>query len=191
MLGSDHPVILHRVAHLQGRVHQDAVVAIEHLGIHASHRRADNQIRLLRLAHLPQQVHRLLRANRKVGGNHRCIWKYLADSRHRSTLSRRCEAVYIHDLLSPEKLGILLDIRIRLFHHKRIIYLWCKITNKSPNCQTIRGFLLFFIHAHFLRWIIQAHESLGVILVVAGAAEGEAKDGLVCSASPQTSEQNP
>ena len=67
-----HPVIFHRVAHLQGGVHENTVVAVEHLRIHATHRRADDEVWLFRLAGLTQQRHRLLRTNGQVWRYHRC-----------------------------------------------------------------------------------------------------------------------
>ena len=44
MLCSDHSMVFHRVTHLQGGVYKDAVVAVEHLRIHAAHGGADDEV---------------------------------------------------------------------------------------------------------------------------------------------------
>ena len=53
-------VLHHRLAYLEGGVEHDAVVTVEHLGIHATHRGADDQVGLLGLAHPMEQVESLL-----------------------------------------------------------------------------------------------------------------------------------
>ena len=60
MLGAHHAVCLHRLTHLQSGIHHDAVVAAQHLCVHATHRCADDEVGLLAVAHLSQQCHRFL-----------------------------------------------------------------------------------------------------------------------------------
>ena len=55
MLVADHAVFLHRVAHPEGRIDEDTVVAVEHLGVHATHRGADDEVGLFLLAELPEE----------------------------------------------------------------------------------------------------------------------------------------
>ena len=87
VLCPDHTVLLHRLAHLQGRVDEDAVVAVEHLGIHPSHRGADDEVWVLPFARLFQQRQGLLWLYGQVGGNDLCLWQHLTDACHRTTLA--------------------------------------------------------------------------------------------------------
>ena len=80
MLGAYHTVFLHRVAHLEGRVDKDAVVAVEHLGIHAAHRGADDEIGMFFVAGLPQEAERLLRTDGEVWRNDCGIGEHLTDT---------------------------------------------------------------------------------------------------------------
>ena len=87
MLCPYHTVILHGVTHLQGRVHEDTVVAVEHLSIHAPHRRADNQVRMFAHTRPTQQVNGFLRMYWQVWGNDNGIGQHLTDTCHRPRLS--------------------------------------------------------------------------------------------------------
>ncbi len=109
-----HVVAHHRVAHLQGRVDDDAVVAVEHLGVHAAHRSADDQVGVLGLAGGAQQLHGLCGVDGQVGGNDRCRGQCRAYAGHRSRLSRRGETVDVKNLLARHQVGELFDIRV--FH---------------------------------------------------------------------------
>ena len=84
MLLSYHAVLLHRVAHAQGRIHQDAVIASQLLCIHASHRRADDEVGLFRFADPSQQFHRLLGNQGQVWSNDRGTRQYLTETRNGS-----------------------------------------------------------------------------------------------------------
>ena len=67
VLGTHHPVCFHRLTHLQGGIYDDTVEAAQHLGIHTTHRGADDEIGLLAVAHLSQQCHCLFRFYGQVG----------------------------------------------------------------------------------------------------------------------------
>ena len=69
LLLAGEPMALHGVGNLEGGVHQDAVEAVQLLGIHAAHRRTQNEVGLLGGAGLAQQVECLLRMDGQVGSN--------------------------------------------------------------------------------------------------------------------------
>ena len=88
VLRADHSVLLHRLSHLQCGVYEDAVVAVEHLRIHAAHRGADDEIGLFPLTGVLQQLESFLRLYGQVGSYHFCLWQHLTDACHRTALSR-------------------------------------------------------------------------------------------------------
>jgi len=116
LLFARHAVFLHGVGNLEGGVDEDAVEAVELFGIHAAHGGADDEVRLFAIGQLSQHGNSLLRMDGNVGGNDRSVGKDFADAGHRSRLSTGAEAVDVHDFLSLEKLGKLLDILVCLFH---------------------------------------------------------------------------
>ena len=60
---SKHIVLQDGRPHLKGGVDTDAVVAIKHLGIHAAHGRADDEVGVLAVGETVQEVHSLSRMN--------------------------------------------------------------------------------------------------------------------------------
>ena len=112
MLVADHAVFLHRVAHPEGRIDEDTVKSVEHLGIHAAHGGADDEVGLFLLAELPEERHRLFRTDGKVGGDDGGIGHHLTDSGDCARLAAAAKAVDIHDLLPLKDVGELLDIGV-------------------------------------------------------------------------------
>ena len=80
MLGSYHTVLLHRVAHAEGWVDENAVVATKHLSVHTTHRGANNQVWLFLLAELPEERHCLFGMDGKIGSDDVGVGKHLADA---------------------------------------------------------------------------------------------------------------
>ena len=80
VLVADHAMFLHRVAHLEGRIDEDAVVAIEHLGVHATHRGADDEVGLFLLAELPEERHGLFGMDGEIGSDDGGVGKHLSDT---------------------------------------------------------------------------------------------------------------
>ena len=79
-LFSHHIALGEGCSHLESRVHTDAVDAIEHLCVHASHRRADDEVGLLCADEIPQQFHRLLGMYGEVGGDDGCLGHVVAQN---------------------------------------------------------------------------------------------------------------
>ena len=69
---AEHIVLKDGVAHLEGRIDEDAVVTVEHFGVHAAHRGADNQVGVFFFTGFVQQVYRFLWMQWEVGGNEFC-----------------------------------------------------------------------------------------------------------------------
>ena len=92
---AEHAVLQYGLAHPESRVHQYAVEAVEHLCIHASHRRADNEVGPLGVANVVQQVHGLGRMYGQVGGHNHGPGQQLAQPGHCARQARRCETVDI------------------------------------------------------------------------------------------------
>ena len=109
----------HGVAHLEGWVHQYAVEAREHLGIHAAHRRAYDEVGLLLGCHRLQHLQTFFGMQRNVARHNRSVGHQRAQHLHRARLCRRTESVYIHEFLAPHKLGVLL---YKLIFHCRLSY---------------------------------------------------------------------
>lgn len=85
-------VRVHRVGHVEGRVHQYSVSAVQHFSIHAAHGRTYNQVRLLAVGHVFQQLEPLFWVQRYVWRHHRSLaWHILSEQRcrvRRAWLSR-------------------------------------------------------------------------------------------------------
>lgn len=109
----------HGVAHFEGWVHQYAVESGEHLGVHAAHRRADDEVGLLLGCHRLQHLQTFFGVQRNVARYNRSVGHQRAQHLHRARLCRRTEAVYIHEFLAPHKLGVLL---YKLIFHCRLSY---------------------------------------------------------------------
>jgi len=84
-------------AHVEGGVDTDLPESEHLLGVHPSHRRADDDVRLLLLAVLPQVGQGFLRVDGYVGGYHRCLGQHLAEAFHRSRGAGGAETVEIGD----------------------------------------------------------------------------------------------
>ena len=80
-------VAVHGLGNAEGRIGQNAVVAAEHLGIHAAHRCAKDECRLFALAGVAQQLKGLCRVDGQVGSHHASVGQYLAQSVYRARLS--------------------------------------------------------------------------------------------------------
>ena len=104
----------HRVAHLEGWVHEDAVVAFQHLGVHTTHRGADDEVGLFCLYQFLKHFHSFLRMHRNVFCHEGGVRHQFLQHLHGAALTRREETVNIHDFLARHEVGELLDIRI--FH---------------------------------------------------------------------------
>ena len=128
LLSPRHSVRLHCLAHLQGSIHADAVVAIELLGIHAPHRCADDEVWMLLLADVAQQGDGLCRMDGQVGGNDFSLWHYLTESCHRTRLSAAGKTVTVEYCLACHQLRKLLDVWIFCYHV-------CKDTNFFVTLQ--------------------------------------------------------
>ena len=102
---AQHVVLQYVVGHEEGRVDQYAVEAVKHLGKHTSHRRADDEVGLLRGADAAQKLHRLSRVYGQVGGRYVGPGQQFAQLRHRTRLPRRAEPVDIEYLLSRHHAG--------------------------------------------------------------------------------------
>ena len=81
-LFSDHSMFSHGVAHLEGRVDDDAVEAVELFGHHASSRRAYDEVRLVFLAFCFKECDGLLRVEWNVVCHHFCVREQLSQNRH-------------------------------------------------------------------------------------------------------------
>ena len=123
MLSPHHPMCLHRLTHLQSRVHDNTVEAAQHLCIHTAHRGADDEVGVFFVAHLPQQCHCLFRFYGQVRSYHRRVGQNLTDTCYGARLSGRTEAVDIENLLPLHQFRELFDILVCLFHA-------CKVNDK-------------------------------------------------------------
>ena len=104
VLGTNHAVLLHRIAHAEGWVHEYAVIAVEHLSIHATHGGADDEVGLLTVACLSQQFHSLLRNDGQVRSDDGGLWQHLADAGDGARLSTAAEAVNVKYLFAGKKI---------------------------------------------------------------------------------------
>ena len=89
-------VVVHGQAHLEGRIHQNAVVTREHLGIHAAHGGTYDEVGLMALAQLLQQVYRLGGMHWQVFGHDVRLGQQLPEHGYRARLARRHKAVDVH-----------------------------------------------------------------------------------------------
>ena len=105
-------VTLHRVADGEGGIGEDAVVAAEHLGIHASHRGAEDERRLLAAARVEQKLESLPGMQGKVGSHHTGLGKHLTETAHRAAAAAGTETVNVEHRLAAHQFGKLLDIGI-------------------------------------------------------------------------------
>ena len=106
------PMALHGLGYLEGRIGQDAVVAREHLGKHAAHRRTDDEPGLLLGARVAQQLQCLLGMNGQVRSHHTGTGQHLAQTAHRARLSTGAEAMNVENGLSRHQFGKLFDILV-------------------------------------------------------------------------------
>ena len=83
---ADHPMGSHRIGNLEGRIHQDTVIAIQLFGIHATHRGTYNQVGLVLLHLLLQQGDSSMRVDRQIVGNGICLGQHHAETGYRATL---------------------------------------------------------------------------------------------------------
>ena len=116
-----HAMLMHGVGHLESRIHTNAIISIEHFGIHAAHGSADDEMRLLFLAHAAQQVHGLLRVYGQVVGCHRGLWECVLYALHRARPRRGAEAVHVEYLLARHQVGVLFHVRIA-FHLAQCLF---------------------------------------------------------------------
>ena len=112
LLSSRHTA--HGVAHLESRVYQDAVGAMEHLSEHTTHGGAYNQVGFLPLLHIPQHLYGFFGMHGNVLSHECGIRHQLLQHLYRAALSRGEEAVHIHDFLALHQVRELLDVLI--FH---------------------------------------------------------------------------
>ena len=87
VLGTYHAVLLHCVTHAEGWVDEDAVVATQHLSVHAPHRSADDEVGLFLLAELPEERHCLFGTDGEIGSDDVGIGQHLADASNSARLS--------------------------------------------------------------------------------------------------------
>ena len=120
LLRSRHAVCLHGLTHLQGSIHADAVVAIQLLGIHATHRRAENQVGLFLLTDVAQQSNSLSRVDGQVWCNDLGLWHHFAQSGHRTRLSAASKAMTVEHCLACHQFRKLLDIWIFCYHERKV-----------------------------------------------------------------------
>ena len=112
LLSSRHTA--HGVAHLERRVYQDAVGAMEHLSEHTTHGGAYNQVGFLPLLHVPQHRYGFFGMHGNVLSHECGIRHQLLQHLYRAALSRGEEAVHIHDFFALHQVRELLDVLI--FH---------------------------------------------------------------------------
>ncbi len=110
-------VALHRVGNAECRIDADAVEAVEHLGVHTSHRCADDEAGLLVVAEPLQQAEGLAGMDGQVGGYHPGIGQHGAQPLNGARLSAAAEAVHINHGFPLHQFGELLDVLILLFHN--------------------------------------------------------------------------
>ena len=125
-LCSRHAMLHHRLADFEGGVEHDAVIAVEHLGIHTTHRGADDEVGLFCLAHPVEQRKSLIGMKRHVFGYHRGIAKHFAQAVYRTRAGRGAEAVYIHHFLPSHHVG-------KLFQEFVLCHRYCVIDSKCKG----------------------------------------------------------
>ena len=84
LLRPSHAVLVHGVGYAQGRIGADAVEVAQLLGVHAAHRRAQDDVGLLFVADAVQQCHGFLWVYGQVGGNNLGIRKHRAQTADRA-----------------------------------------------------------------------------------------------------------
>ena len=109
-----HTVLSHSVAHLEGGIHQYAVVSIELFCHHASSRRTDDEVGFLLFTSPVQILDSLMRYKRYIVCHHNGIWHQLTQQSYCSRLCRRCETMHIHHFFPLHQLGKF--YMILLFH---------------------------------------------------------------------------
>ena len=114
LLRAGHAVGLHGVGDAEGGVGADAPVAAQLLGVHAAHRRAQDEVGLALGANLAQQGQRLFGVYGQVGGHDSGVGEGDAQATHRARLSAAAEAMDIEQRLTLQQLGELLYILV--FH---------------------------------------------------------------------------
>ena len=107
-----HPVALHRVADGKGGIREDAVVAVEHLGIHAAHRGAEDERGLFPFTCVKQELESLLGMYRQIGSHHAGLGEHLTQAHHRAAAAAGAETVDVEHRLATHEFGKLLDIGI-------------------------------------------------------------------------------
>ena len=112
LLCTRHVVGTHRLAHLQCGIDADAVEASQLLRIHTTHRRADDEVRLLFLADVAQQGDALLRVNGNVGSHDAGLGHDRAQSADGARLAAGGKTVAVEHRLAGHQFGILFDVGI-------------------------------------------------------------------------------
>ena len=129
LLGACHAMAAHGVAHLQGRVHTDAVVAAQLLSIHAAHRGADDEVGLFLSADVTQQAHSLRRVYGQVWGNDSGLRHDGAQPFYRARLSAGGKTVTIENGLSCHHVRKLFDVWVFCYHGCKGINKYRKVVN--------------------------------------------------------------